>query len=104
MNDLQKFTIKAQIYCKIEEKIFPKHFKKVNSCDIILAWCCLCIVFKEGGSKMAALAEKLKVKSPIKSKFSDEFQSYLKQQCVKTTFNGIELEKFSWYKKVLGLA
>ena len=53
---------------------------------------------------MAALAEKLKVRSPIKSKFNDEFQNYLKQQCVKTTFNGVELEKFSWYKKVLGLA
>ena len=58
---------------------------------------------KEGG-KMAALAEKLKVKSPVKSKFNDEFQKYLKQQCVKTTFNGVELETFSWYKKVLGLA
>lgn len=53
---------------------------------------------------MVALAEKLKVKSPVKSKFNDEFQSYLKQQCLKTTFNGVELETFSWYKKVLGLA
>ncbi len=52
---------------------------------------------------MVALAEKLQVKSPVKSKFNDEFQSYLKQQCLKTTFNGVELETFSWYKKVLGL-
>ena len=52
---------------------------------------------------MTTLVEKLKVKSPIKSKFEDEFQSYLKAQCLKTTFKGIELETFSWYKKMLGL-
>jgi len=40
----------------------------------------------------------------IKSKFNDEFEKYLKKQCMKTTFNGVELETFSWYKKVLGLA
>ena len=39
----------------------------------------------------------------VKSKFTDEFESYLKKQCTKTTFNGTELESFSWYKKVLGL-
>lgn len=39
-----------------------------------------------------------------KSKFNDEFEKYLKKQCMKTTFNGIELETFTWYKKVLGLA
>ena len=39
----------------------------------------------------------------IKSKFNDEFEAYLKSQCTKTTFNGTELESFSWYKKVLGL-
>jgi len=37
------------------------------------------------------------------SKFNDEFESYLKKQCLKTTFNGLEIETFSWYKKVLGL-
>lgn len=47
-----------------------------------------------------------KVTSPkkTKSKFNDEFEAYLKQQYMKTTFNGSELESFSWYKKVLGLA
>ncbi|MBP3924934.1 hypothetical protein J6E39_06805 [bacterium] len=40
----------------------------------------------------------------VKSKFNDEFENYLKKQCLKTTFNGLELETFSWYKKVLGLA
>ncbi len=39
----------------------------------------------------------------VKSKFNDEFEDYLKAQCLKTTFNGVELETFSWYKKVLGL-
>lgn len=38
-----------------------------------------------------------------KSKFNDEFENYLKRQCLKTTFNGLEIETFSWYKKVLGL-
>ena len=38
-----------------------------------------------------------------KSKFNDEFESYLKRQCLTTTFNGLEIETFSWYKKVLGL-
>lgn len=37
------------------------------------------------------------------SKFNDEFESYLKKQCLQTTFNGLEIETFSWYKKVLGL-
>ena len=39
-----------------------------------------------------------------KSKFDDELENYLKKQCLKTTFNGIELETFTWYKKVLRLA
>ncbi len=39
----------------------------------------------------------------VKSKFTDEFENYLKTQRTKTTFNGTELESFSWYKKVLGL-
>ncbi len=49
-------------------------------------------------------AEKLGVKTKkVRSKFNDEFEMYLKNQCLKTTFNGLELETFSWYKKVLGL-
>ena len=42
-------------------------------------------------------------KQEVKSKFNDEFDNYLKKQCLKTTFNGLELETFSWYKKMLGL-
>ena len=40
----------------------------------------------------------------VKSAFNDEFESYLKKQQVKTTFNGSEVESFSWYRKALGLA
>lgn len=42
-------------------------------------------------------------KTTKSSKFDSEFDSYLKKQCLKTTFNGLEIETFSWYKKVLGL-
>ncbi|MBQ2871017.1 hypothetical protein IJE86_04900 [bacterium] len=42
-------------------------------------------------------------KNEVKSKFTDEFEKYLKKQCLKTTFNGLEMETFSWYKKMLGL-
>lgn len=38
-----------------------------------------------------------------KSKLIDEFENYLKNQRTKTTFNGREVESFSWYKKALGL-
>ncbi len=40
----------------------------------------------------------------VKSAFNDEFENYLKKQQVKTTFNGLEVESFSWYRKALGLA
>ena len=40
----------------------------------------------------------------VKSAFNDEFENYLKKQQVKTTFNGSEVESFSWYRKALGLA
>lgn len=39
----------------------------------------------------------------VKSTFNDEFENYLKKQQIKTTFNGSEVESFSWYKKALGL-
>ena len=42
-------------------------------------------------------------KQTTKSKNEDEFEIYLKNQCMKTTFNGIEIESFSWYKKALGI-
>ena len=49
-------------------------------------------------------AESNSVTQKIKSKFNDEFEMYLKNQCNQTTFNGTELETFSWYKKMLGLS
>lgn len=51
---------------------------------------------------MTVTVSKPKEKS-IKSKFNDEFTNYLKKQCLKTTFNGVDLETFTWYKKVLAL-
>ena len=52
---------------------------------------------------MTVLASKTSKEKRSKSKFNDEFENYLKIQCLKTTFNGLEIETFSWYKKVLGL-
>jgi len=52
---------------------------------------------------MSLISQNKEVETTFKTKFNDEFQHYLKKQCLKTTFNGLELETFSWYKKVLGL-
>lgn len=51
---------------------------------------------------MSLTAQDLK-KAASAPKLNEEFQKYLKEQCLKTTFNGLELETFSWYKRVLGL-
>lgn len=40
----------------------------------------------------------------VKTSFNEEFETYLRKQQLKTTFNGMELESFSWYRKALGLA
>ena len=56
----------------------------------------------KGASSMVTVIADKKVKK-TKTKFNDEFDNYLKSQCTKTTFNGSEIESFSWYKKVLGL-
>lgn len=42
-------------------------------------------------------------KTQSKLKNNDEFEAYLKSQCLKTTFNGIEVDSFAWYKKMLGI-
>ncbi len=39
----------------------------------------------------------------ISSKFTEEFEKYLKKQALKATFNGCDIETFSWYKKMLGI-
>lgn len=51
---------------------------------------------------MASLSTKPQDEISIEN-VNDEFETYLKRQQVKTTFNGLEIETFSWYKKVLGL-
>ena len=56
---------------------------------------------KEDNSMVTA--EKANATNTIKSKFNDEFEMYLKNQSNQATFNGTELETFSWYQKVLGL-
>ena len=63
----------------------------------------LLVVYVRKEVLMSLSTQKPKTQSSIKSKFNDEFQHYLKKQCLKTTFNGLELETFGWYKKVLGL-
>ena len=52
--------------------------------------------------------QKPQAQSTVKSKFNEEFQHYLKKQCLKTTFNGLELdynvENFiKLYKKIINL-
>lgn len=42
-------------------------------------------------------------KKTKQEKNEDEFEIYLRNQCLKTTFNGIEIESFSWYEKMLGV-
>lgn len=37
------------------------------------------------------------------TRVNDEFEKYLTQQRLRTTFNGLEVAAFSWYKKILGL-
>ena len=41
-------------------------------------------------------------KAALKSKFTEEFEQYLKKQSLKTTFNGMDLDNFNWSKKILG--
>ena len=60
-----------------------------------------CVTFNIGGNVMVVTATE--TKTTVKSTFNDEFENYLKKQQIKTTFNGSELESFSWYKKALGL-
>ena len=49
------------------------------------------MVKKEYPMTVSKVIEEKKMK---KSKFNDEFENYLKNQCLKTTFNGLELQTF----------
>ena len=64
----------------------------------------ICRLRKREGVTMMGTTDTIKTEKVKKSKFNDEFEAYLKKQCLKTTFNGSELESFSWYRKVLGLS
>lgn len=49
------------------------------------------------------MAAQAKEENTTKTNYNDEFETYLKNQCLRTTFNGLEIESFSWYKKMLGI-
>ena len=67
---------------------------------IYKTWYLFSVIKKVWGTPMLTTATEMK---KTKQTFNDEFENYLKKQQLKTTFNGSELETFSWYKKVLGL-
>jgi len=48
---------------------------------------------------MATLVEK---KKETYSLTNEDFEKYLTDQKSNATFNGIEVEEFAWYKKLLG--
>ena len=58
-------------------------------------------VLLEAEDESVPLFERLKFVEIFTSNL-DEFDMYLKKQCLKTTFNGIELDTFNWYKNILG--
>ncbi len=49
---------------------------------------------------MVLLSEKNKEQEFV---VNEEFEKYLIEQRTSTTFNGIEVAEFSWYKRLLGL-
>ena len=56
----------------------------------------------KGGVVMSNLLDRKADKKALKHK-NDEFEKYLSEQRSRTTFNGIEVAAFSWYKRLLGL-
>ena len=59
------------------------------------------VLLKIGDVGMKLISKEVKT---VKTSFNEEFETYLRKQQLKTTFNGMELESFSWYRKALGLA
>ena len=59
------------------------------------------MLLKIGDVGMKLISKEVKT---VKTSFNEEFENYLRKQQLKTTFNGMELESFSWYRKALGLA
>ncbi|HBG49184.1 MAG TPA: hypothetical protein DDW90_06725 [Cyanobacteria bacterium UBA9971] len=58
------------------------------------------VIYKKEAIKMATL---MTSKTKKKTGLNDEFEKYLDKQRGYTTFNGIEVARFSSYKKLLGL-
>ncbi len=52
---------------------------------------------------MSNAVSEVKETSKVSSKFTEEFEKYLQKQSLKATFNGCDIETFSWYKKMLGI-
>lgn len=50
---------------------------------------------------MVALTEKTTEQTSLTA--NEEFEKYISEQRTSTTFNGMEVAEFSWYKRVLGL-
>lgn len=61
------------------------------------------LVFKRRFPMSTTSTDLTKNSTSITSKFTEEFEKYLKKQSLKTTFNGCEIETFSWYKTMLGI-
>ena len=49
------------------------------------------------------IAVEKNVKTNVASQFTEEFEKYLEKQSLKATFNGCDIETFSWYQKALGI-
>ena len=62
-------------------------------------WSYMCVT-KIGDLRMKLISKEVKT---VKSSFNEDFEDYLKRQQLRTTFNGMELKSFSWYRKALGL-
>lgn len=52
---------------------------------------------------MVAICSDKTVKQFKKVNNYDDFNRYVNEQRLNTTFNGIQVAAFSWYKKILGL-
>ena len=90
---MQEFNFYAKIWtekCSLTEQTTARCYHIIRV-----------LLYNIGGNGMNVTATE--TKKTVKSTFNDEFENYLKKQQIKTTFNGSELESFSWYKKALGL-
>jgi len=52
-------------------------------------------------ARMVILVDKFAEKETTLPQVNEDFDNFITKQLVKTTFNGIEVAPFSWYKKFL---